>query len=220
MENLFTNEVINFISNEMKIDINHLTEKIISDIPKINHKFFNDLFECMKNIKITGEDKEDYINNKLYSLFTENGFNENEKEYIIFDTIRHAFIDFMEGGVLNMYLHIEAEDWYPKIIIDSFLGNKKDIDELEKNIKIYRGSSMDEYISKKFGQSWSLSKNIARKFAFTYYANQENYRNQERIIMETIIPKEIIFFYDKSNNEQEIIIDNLKLNSYKVKIVE
>lgn len=222
MKNIFTNEVINFISNEMKICVNDLTKKILSDVPK-SSKFFNNLFEILINIRIPNEyddnlissnnDKnKEFINRTLYDFLESNGFKEDSDEHFIFDNIRHAFINFKQGGVLQMYQYREAEVWYPKVVIDSFLGKQEDIDELEQTVTVYRGTSIDEYKSGRFGQSWTISKKIAEDFAFVHYSSQQDYRNQERVVIKSEISKNIILHYDKNGRENEVILDCSKIN--------
>jgi hypothetical protein len=169
-------------------------------------------------ISLNNDENRKFINKTLYDFLESNGFNEDSDEHFIFDNIRHAFINFKQGGILNMYQYREAEVWYPKVIIDSYLGIDEDITELEEHTTIYRGTSIEEYESNLFGQSWSLSKKTAQDFAFVHYHSQANYRNQERVVLESIIPKSIIFYYAKDGREKEVIIDSSKLN--KVKIIE
>lgn len=220
MKNIFSESALDFIKNKMKICDKDLTQKILSDASK-SSKFFNQLFEYFIVIEIPyeyGNNFNDYknatfINNTLFELFYQCHSKSNTKEFQIFDSIRHAFVSFKQGGILHMYQYREAEVWYPKVIIDSFLGIEKDIETLPNEITIYRGTSLDEYNSNSFGQSWSLKENIAYEFAFGYYKSSPKYINQDRVVLKAKIHKNYIFFYVNNGREEEVIIDSSKILS-------
>lgn len=201
-------------------------KKILSDVPQ-SCNFFNSLFEYIISLKIpyeyedalmsyNNDENREYINKSLYDFLEQNGLTEDSDEHFIFDNIRHAFINFKQGGILNMYQCREAEVWYPKIIINRFLGNKDDISEIEEPIKIFRGTSLEEYDSQNFGQSWSLNKKVAEEFAFVHYKSQPDYQNTERVVLEVNINKDRIFYYEKDGREQEVIIDINQLNDVNI----
>lgn len=101
--------------------------------------------------------------------------------------------------------------WYPKVIINSFLGDKEDINTLNFPVQIYRGTSLDEFNSKNLGQSWSISKKIAEEFAFIHYKSQPDYQDSMRVILSTTVDKKDIFYYVENGREEEVIIDSKKL---------
>jgi hypothetical protein len=232
-ETIFSKKVQEYITNEMSICIDDLTNKILDDVPNSSW-FFNDLFEYMMQLTIpytynynnlsnpNNQKMSQYLDKELYEFLDSNGFTEDSDEHFIFDNIRHCFINFKENGIVRMYQYREAEVWYPKIIINNFLGITEDIEELDNEVLIYRGTSQDEYDSGIFGQSWSLSKSIANKFAFEYYKHQEHYQNTYRVVISTTINKDSILFYDKNGirNEDEVIIDAKTLSKNMVKIEE
>ena len=228
--NMFSKKAQEYITNEMSICIDDLTYKILNDVPK-NSLFFNDLFEYMIELELPhsydldvsspiNDENNEFLNNKLCDFFKNSGFDEKSLEYFIYDNIRHAFLHFKEGGILQMYQHREAEIWYPKVIIKKFLGIQTDIDKLENKITVYRGTSREEYDSKKYGQSWTLNENVAKEFAFIHYSSQEDYQNTKRVLLSTVVDKKSIFYYDKNGAESEIIVDTAKLNKDLVRIVE
>ena len=146
-----------------------------------------------------------------------NGINDEKDSYYIFDNLRHAFNSYKFGGLIQFYERAEKEDWYPKIVINSFLGKQENIDLLDNEITVYRGTSFTEYESGIFSQSWSLDKDIARKFAFVHYMRQTSYSNTKRVLLKTEINKNDIFYYNKDNNEKEVIINP---NNIKKELVE
>lgn len=235
MMEIFSKKVQEYIKNEMSICIDNLTKKILNDVPN-SSCFFNDLFEYMMHIEIpyaydsnnlSNPDNQKirkHLDKKLYEFFEKNGFTENNKEYLIFDAISHCFINFKEDGIVRMYKNRLPEFWYPKVIITKFIGIKENIDELDDEILIFRGTSQEEFDSGIFGQSWSLSKSIANKFAFEYYKHQEYYQNTYRLVLSTSIKKDSILFYDKNrkehSREDEVIVDTKYLSKNMVKIEE
>lgn len=235
MMEIFSKKVQEYIKNEMSICIDNLTKKILNDVPN-SSCFFNDLFEYMMQIEIpysydsknlSNPDNQKirkHLDKKLYEFFEKNGFSKNNKEYLIFDAISHCFINFKEDGIVRMYKNRLPEFWYPKVIITKFIGMKEDIDELDNEVLIFRGTSQEEFNSSIFGQSWSLSKAVANKFAFNTYKNIDHHKNTLRVILSTTIKKDSILFYDKNrkeyNGEAEVIIDTKHLSKELVKIEE
>ncbi len=229
----FSKRVQDFIINEMSICIDDLTIKILKDVP-YNSSLFNNLFEYMIDLYIPYKYKDmshlenkklrQYLNEKLYKFLEQNNITESSKEYMIFDAICHCFINFKEDGILKMYKNRQAEFWYPKVIITKFIGMKEDIDELDNEVLIFRGTSQEEFNSGIFGQSLSLSKAVANKFAFNTYKNIDHHKNTLRVILSTTIKIDSILFYDKNrkeyNGEAEVIIDIKHLSKELVKIEE
>jgi len=225
-ETFFSDKSSNYIKHQMNICIEDLEQKILLDLPQ-STIFFNKLFEYIIDLQIPYEYEEslmssnndmnrEYINTMLYKFLEDNGLNEDSAEHFIFDNIRHAFINFKQGGIINMYQYREAEVWYPKVKINSFLGNKQDIYDLGENVKIFRGTSLEEYDSNIFGQSWSLSKKVAEDFAFVHYRSQPDYQNTERVVLEAVIDNSNIFFYIKNGRENEVIVNNHNLKDISI----
>lgn len=220
MMQIFSKRVQDYITNQMSICIDDLTNKILNDVPNSSY-FFNDLFEYMMQLTIpytydyknlpNNKKLRKYLNKKLYGFLEESGFTEDSKEYLILDPICHCFINFKEDGIVRMYKYRLTESWYQKVIVTQFIGIKEDIDELDDEVLIFRGTSEKEFDTGIFGQSWSLSKSIANKFAFEYYKHQECYQNTCRIVLSTSIKKDSILFYDKNrkehSSEDEVIVD-------------
>lgn len=228
---IFSKKVQEYIINEMSICIDDLTKRILDDVPQSSW-FFSDLFEYIIHLDIpytydsnnltnpNNEKIRKYLDKKFYDFLKSNGFTEDSDEHFIFDNIRHCFINFKENGIVRMYQYREAEVWYPKIIINNFIGIIEDIEELDYEVLIFRGTSQEEYNSGIFGQSWSLSKLIANKFAFEYYKYQEHYQNTFRVVLSTTIKKDNIFLYEKNGirNEDEVIVDTKYLSKDRITI--
>lgn len=194
-------ELHQFLINEMCIDTQDLTEKInsldcdscIGDTYKMIESFF---------ISLKKEDAEEEIQRSFLSY--EHLFG-NEGAYAIIDPIRHAFDGFAYGGLHQLYTRQENEAWYPKVRLIKEL-KPNDIENLGGTVVIYRGCSMSEHIMQKYGQSWSTSKNVAEQFAYVHYQNQPWFNLQDRTVLQSTIPKAAIF-YSRQECEFEIVVN-------------
>jgi len=183
-QEIFSEDGRLFLSKKMGICLNDLSQKILSDAPS-NTDFFKQLVDFILTLNppyqygelghINNRKNHQYLDKELYNFFNKFNFGNDSLEHFIFDNIRHAFINYCKGGILEVYKYREAEVWYPKIIIQSNIEDKIDIDKLDQEITIYRGTSDIEYNSSKFSQPWTLDKDIARDFAFIHYATQPKY---------------------------------------------
>jgi len=204
----------------MNICIDDLTQKILSEA-SCSILFFEKLIDFITTLKppypyrdlghLNNSKNIKFLNSKLSEFLEKHGIDQDSKTYFIFDNIRHAFIKYCSGGVLAIYKGREADVWYPKIIIRSNIGDRKDIEQLNSKVTIYRGASKYEYDSKEFGQSWTLDSDIAKKFAFEHYEGQVGYSDTVRVILKTTIDKANIYYYQKEDREKEVIINTNKL---------
>ncbi|MCA0363610.1 MAG: hypothetical protein LCH67_06175 [Bacteroidetes bacterium] len=78
---------------------------------------------------------------------------------------------------------------------------------LPDKIIIYRGMTELELISKKFGCSWTLKKEVADFFAHTYQRNFDTKHLKKTVHKMTIYKKDVIAFFN-GRNEFEIIYIN------------
>lgn len=190
-----------FLTNEMCIDTQDLTEKInslgygshVRDICRMIEDFI---------ISLNKDDAEEEIQRiflKYEHLF------DNEHAYAIIDPIRHAFAGFAYGGLHQLFTRQENEAWYPKVLLTKEL-KPNDIGTLGETVEIYRGCSMNEHMTHKYGQSWSTSKNVAEQFAYVHYQNQPWFNLQDRAVLRSIIPKTGIL-YSKQECEFEIVVN-------------
>ncbi len=229
MTNIFSDKASTYLLNNMCINLEDLNLKILIEAPNFI-EFFKNLIDITINLDIPNNyfdinnldmmykyDK--IINSSLMRLSKQYNIKENSKEYFIFDELRHSFLLFKRSGLIGLWEGREAESWYSKIIIKKVL-EPNDIHLLDSKITIFRGTSKEEYESKRFGQPWTLDIIVAEKFAFTHYAGQEDHKDTLRVILKTSINRKYIYYYSKDNNEKEIIIDTQKLNFKTVNIVE
>jgi len=190
-----------FLTDKMSIDLVHLEEKInslelkgdkalvnyiissfISSVNKCNGKqYISDTFErAVESIVFGGE------------------------LYCFLDTLRHAFNSFVAGGLYDLYIYQEREQWYPKITLSSEL-KPNDIVKLPMFFDIYRGCDESELYNKQYGQSWSRSLDVAKEFAYTHYVSQSWYKKADRCILTTKIARNIVLFSMQSSHEKEIV---------------
>ena len=197
----FNKELHQFLTHEMCIDTQDLVEKIhtlecdelINDIYRMVEDFFAALQE---------EEAEEKIQKAFLNY--EHHF-ENISAYAIIDPLRHAFDGFAYGGLHQLYTRQENEAWYPRVYLTREL-KPNDIATLDEVVKIYRGCSADENHSKKYGQSWSTSKDAAEQFAYVHYQNQPWFNPENRVVLQSTIPKSAIF-YSKQHCEFEVVVN-------------
>ena len=133
-----------------------------------------------------------------------------KKSYEILDSLRHAFNSFVSGGLYDLYIYQSNESWYPKIILRQEL-KPNDIASLPKLIVIYRGCEISEHLDEKYGQSWSISKNVAAEFAYQHYSSQPWFNKNNRCILKAEIKKEDVYFSRQNHHENEIAVNTENL---------
>ena len=88
-----------------------------------------------------------------------------------------------------------------------YLMNKKELkiyNSLPENITIYRGMTTEELESGDFGVSWTLSRERADYFAFTYGRNFST-EGVSKVVHQLEVKKVEILAYFNERNEQEVI---------------
>ena len=75
---------------------------------------------------------------------------------------------------------------------------------LPDEITIYRAMTIKESKSRRFGVSWTLSKDVAEFFRDKYMRNHAT-ANEPKIIIEKVVSKEKVIVYLNGRKEQEII---------------
>ncbi len=226
-QNIFSEAGEKFLSKKMCIDMVNLNETIEKNSMS-QLEFFRKLIDTMLSLKIPdnyldidnfdlNHKYDNLINTKLLTLSDQYEIEGHTMTYAIFDNLRHAFISYKSGGIYNLYKNREAESWYPKIVIRDII-NPNHINTLDKEIQIFRGTSRVEYDSQNFSQSWTTDIKIANKFAFLHYADQINYQDTLRVILETKINNKDIYYFNIDDDESEIIVDERKIIYQNVKI--
>jgi hypothetical protein len=206
---------IDILESKMWLDLEYIQEKILRDTPSNKDKFtelFNFMVKNVEIFKISDNNNSFSIRSEIDSKFTTIN---NSTLYKILDPLRKWYVDFCYGGIMQAYKGIDAEFWYPKIIFKEKI--ESDILELPEKITLYRGTSIDEYDSKSYGQSWSLSKKVAKEFAYKYYSDEWKRKSLklDRIVLKMIVNRKHVLFYEKDSlpNEEEVIIDSKSYNN-------
>jgi len=80
----------------------------------------------------------------------------------------------------------------------------KELEELPAKIKVYRGMTEEEKDSGEYGISWSLKKEVAETFAFTYAHNYDSV-GKPKTVLELKINKSDVIAYLTDRQENEIL---------------
>ncbi len=227
---VFSEEGELFLKDKMCICLEDLNDKILNDASDEK-----DFFKCLIDFFLILEfpydyndkleyyeqdENEDFLQEQLETFLLRENLEEDTNAMKIYNELYHALRSYVSEGLEGLWIHRAAECWYPKVIINSVIGDGNYIEELDDIITIYRGTNKDEFESKIYGQSWSLEKTQAENFAFVHYKGQEKYLNTIRVVIEAKINKEDIYYYRKFHAEKEIVINPLKLLSDGIKIIE
>lgn len=108
---------------------------------------------------------------------------------------------FFSGGVLELYTCKQAEWGAPEVKITKDHVPSSNIDLLEEEQVIYRGMSREEHASKNYRQSWTIDLATATRFAKDTYSDEPS-----GIVVTAIINRDDVVYYDKNNNEHEVIV--------------
>ncbi len=127
------------------------------------------------------------------------------------DTLRHAFASFAAGGLHQLFTRQENESWYPKVVLCRKI-KPNDISSLPKELKLYRGTSLEEHNCRQYGQSWTTKKTIANKFAFQHYVGQKWFDSSNRVVLEMCFSRSNVFFSHQSG-EFEVVVNTTKITN-------
>ncbi len=216
MSKVFSSKSEHLLRDEMCICLDDLLDHLTSKVPaKIG--IFNEFFNFLAGLNPPHQSSElgspeyyendKYLNREIMENCQTLGIKDDTDEYFIVDAFRHAFISFKDGGLYSLYKNRQAENWYPKIIVRRKIGKNN----LSGNVVIYRGTSKEEHEIGKYSQSWTLKKEVAMDFAFKHYQHHEDYISTERVVLKSTISSRHIYYYDESDNEQEVIIDEREI---------
>lgn len=214
-----------FISKKMKISLESINTKLKEDCLSIDRykiesaiSFF---IQAITNQHASGyEFNFDTLEDSPAEIEINNYYSELHEEIttseakIALDSIRHAFASFAYNGLHQLFTHQENEYWYPKIILDCEL-KPNNIDSLPEIIIIYRGTDISEYNNSEYGQSWTTNEHVAREFAFTHYADQDWFTNENRIILKTSYPRNFVYYANLAP-EYEVAIDTSKIGKFEL----
>ena len=219
-----------FLSDKMCICIDDLTSKIFKEAPE-EIDFFKKLVDYYIEIifphnsennlsDIEQDENYDIFESKLITFERENPLEDDSDASKIYKELYHALRSYSRAGLLGLYKHRDATFWYPKVVLIKNIGSRDDIDNLDEEVIIYRGTDINEFNSKIFSQAWTLDKNIAQEFAFVHYIGQPDYVDTFRVVIKAKINKNDIYFYDKSLVEQEVAVNSLRITTTSTEIIE
>ncbi|MBR9884375.1 MAG: hypothetical protein GYB21_12280 [Oceanospirillales bacterium] len=205
---MLSEKVTEFVSRSMKIDLESVFDRFDKDDIR-NYKnelesavtlFAQAIFDQIESgividMLSCGENPAEVVINQ-HSVELSDHISSEAAESVL-DSLRHAFCSFAFGGLHQLFTRQENEVWYPKIILDEVL-EPNDIDALPEIITLYRGTDLAELNSKRFGQSWTTSKDVAREFAFKHYASQSWFKEESRLILSASISREYVYFSNQS----------------------
>ncbi len=226
---VFTEETIDFMQNKMCINPQIYIDKISSFNGK-SQMIFKELGALLQTTGLSPnmDIKSDPLYLEAYYIAQDKL---NKSEFEVAEVFIDSFMKFKKYGLLELYRLSESDIWFPLPIITFSLHHEMkniDIEELDKKetvLTIYRGTSHEEFETKgkgyngeysRFSQSWTLSLDIAKKFAFEL--GKEKYRGTERVVMKAKINKSYIFAY--LHTEEECIINSGKIINERVEVVE
>jgi hypothetical protein len=136
---------------------------------------------------------------------------EDEGVLQIFDALRYSFSCYAYNGLHQLYTRQENDYWHPKItLVDRLEPN--DIESLDSMIKIYRGCGAHEFDNESYGQAWTTSLDVAKDFAFKHYQSRPWFKEENRVVVETIYQRDHLLFSDQSG-EYEVVVAIEKLRN-------
>lgn len=216
---MFPDKYRNFMSENMKIDVDSIELKI-DEIFTAKHKniVINTICRGVDEIESVSINENSVLHrknkaqesiDKHYLEIIKDIDNSNAKE--VLDTLRHAFFCYAGGGLRALYENQENESWYPKIILTEVLS-PNDIDLLDEEIIIYRGCNIEEFEGKKFKQAWTTSREVAENFAYSHYCDREWFAKDKRVVLAAKYLKKDVL-YSNQSKEYEIVVDVEKLRN-------
>ena len=193
-----SNEVREFLRNEMCIDVEELVRKFNDPAISSHSNVLYGTVEYLR-LSLTKADPE----SEIVKVIPADGLLPDDIVEII-DALRLAFCAFFRGGLHELYTYQENEYWFPKITLTEIL-TPNDIEDLEDEVVIYRGCNFLEYESGKYGQAWSTSEEVANSFAFKYYQDAPWFDARDRVVIKAVVPKFAIL-YSHQIKEYEVVV--------------
>lgn len=207
-------EVGTYLSENMQLDVPWLRNELKGWPDNLRIDVYNYINQAML---VTMSDKDLNRINELYNEILEKYEDGPYRAKLV--EIWAVFRHFSgltnpqhKHSVLQLFKVQQAEEWRPKMSIRRIL-TPNDINLLADDVQVFRGSDLSEYNSGQYGQSWTLSKKIADRFAYEHYQSYDWFDREQRIVMSASIPKSAIFYYETSDSEDELIIDTKYLTN-------
>ena len=208
--NIFDYKTKVFFKNDMCINISIYEERIMK-YSKEHVDYFRELGRFIIGYNIDNPMQFIDESQKLQKKYKISSDNSIETAHVL----THSVKLFREkgGGLLSLFLFSESDSWEPLPVIKKSLYSEMDeedqifYDNLPDKVMVYRGTSMKEYETGKFGQSWTLDKSVAKYFAFKLTQEKDNSVGI-RIVLKTCIDKSNIYAYSRQNEEALCIIES------------
>lgn len=220
---LLPKDIVAFISNEMKIDMNSLLGKLDEDDIRVDRgclewalfQFARIVMDQESSAARNRPSNDWYLGLAAHSLtecFSEVSSCLSGEGKRVLDSLHHAFCSYSDGGLHQLFTRQECEAWYPRVILDKVL-TPNDITTLPADVFIYRGTSSNEILARKFGQSWTTCREVAHDFAFSHYVGQLWFERRKRVVLEAVIARDDVYFSDQSHCEREVVVNVQKLRN-------
>lgn len=153
--------------------------------------------------------KDDLTCNSFNSFMNGQEIKDNEflcnHTYDIYNYLRL----FRNGGRFSLFKFRQAEWDGPNVLIDRYdVPQTSDLKCLSEGANIYRGMSLGEFKSNKFGQSWTTDISVAKKFAFVTYKGKP-----QGVVAATLLEKKHAIYFSQNDAESEVIMDNNSIKS-------
>lgn len=217
---MFNDSDREFMTNNMKIVVasieSKLNEPYFSAFTQIAVNAISKYIEAIRNFEASGSrrdltchqdnEAEEFIR-EYYCKLVE--YIDDNDVIQILDALRYSFSCYAYNGLHQLYTRQENEHWHPKIKLTDVLS-PNDIESLEEVLTIYRGCDITEFENNLFGQSWTTSLDVAKKFAFTHYRNQEWFNENSRVVLVATYSRNHVLFSNQSI-EYEVVVDMDKL---------
>lgn len=219
---MFDTPYYEFMSNDMRINVcsieSKLNEPFFSDFKIIAIDAIREYIDVIMAFEAKGikPDLLSFVDNEaeesIRSHYCKLSDDIKDEDVLqVFDALRHSFSCYAYNGLHQLYTRQENECWHPKITLVARL-EPNDIESLYPMIKIYRGCDAHEFDNESYGQAWTTSLNVAKDFAFKHYQSQPWFREENRVVVETIYPSEHLLFSDQSV-EYEVVVAIEKLRN-------
>jgi len=130
----------------------------------------------------------DELSNEEYTNLVVNAYVSSDDLYHYREEVESMFSDIKFNGLLSM-----SED------------ERKLYDSLPNYLTVYRGMTQLEAHSGDYGFSWSLSKEKAEYFAYTYGRNYSTAHMPKTVVARNILKREIMTI-NSSRNEHEVLV--------------
>ena len=207
----FSDECSAFLTASMFVDVvefEQYLEKIFGKASQVFDPFVSFMINDPSGKELQGLNpiermtKDQEFEDRCFSFLKSKGYECGDLWEYAYEIICY-FSWYYSGGILELFKHRQAESQGPRIYLTKIISNVTDISTLPRMIEAYRGMSIAEWESGRFGMSWSLDIEKAKEFAFTVY-----YGEPSGVVVKAYIPRDMVFYFDPDDTEREIAIEN------------